>query len=119
MKGPDKVIHKPWGTSQCVLQTPFVELHHILIVDGGYCSEHIHHHKWSRIHIISGVLGILLYSGTGFNTVELKAGEYVDIQPGIKHKFKSSGEVEAFESYWVELCEDIERFSDSGVAEIK
>ncbi len=81
---------KIWGTTRPLLQTPFVEVHHIEISKGGQCS---YHHKYALEDI-----------------TYLTDGEYTTVSPTEKHYFKAVSDVEALEIYYPEpLSEDILR----------
>ena len=103
---------KIWGTTRPLLQTPFVEVHHIKINKGGQCSYHQHKHKWNMFYVISGDLEIHVSKNSYalMDVSRLTAGEYTTVSPREKHFFLAKTNVEALEIYYPEpLSEDIVR----------
>lgn len=103
---------KIWGTTRPLLQTPFVEVHHIKINKGGQCSYHEHKHKWNMFYVINGLLEIHVKKNRYalVDVTLLKDGEYTTVMPTEKHFFKAKADVEALEIYYPEpLSEDIVR----------
>ena len=103
---------KIWGTTRPLLQTPFVELHHIKINKGGQCSYHQHLHKWNMFYVIKGNLEIRVTKNKYAleDITYLTDGDYTTVSPTEKHYFKAVSDVEALEIYYPEpLSEDILR----------
>lgn len=110
---------KVWGSSKTLLKTPFVEVHLIEVLPGGYCSLHSHRHRWNAFAVISGSLQIACK--TDYDLVEvtdLKIGEACTVAPGTPHQFRCSDErgAVAFEIYYPEPVSgsDIQREGKGG-----
>lgn len=107
---------KVWGTTECLLETPFVQLHRIRFLKGGVCSWHQHEHRWNSFYAISGEL---MVSAQGDNVDSdsmdafLRAGSFFSVEPGVTHRFEGLTDGVALELYWpAELSlTDIKRFS--------
>lgn len=102
-------IEKPWGTTECLLQTPLVEVHRIKVNEYSYCSWHKHEHKWNAFYVIDGVLRIEF--DNSYNNYNLANGGFIAVKPGEYHRFVSSwGPVTALEIYYPDILgEDIIR----------
>jgi len=108
---------KVWGSTSPLKQTANAELHLIRVKKGGYCSTHLHKHRWNWFFVITGRLEILVErtdSGT-VDTTELTAGQATEVPPGYKHEFEALEDTVALEMYWVEMSgSDIEREKPGG-----
>lgn len=104
------ITKKPWGNTECVMQTPFVEVHRIDVTPGGRCSWHTHERKWNAFLVVSGGLRI----ESGKINKELAKGDFLTMPPGECHRFVGVEECGAiaYELYYpAELSEDIVRFN--------
>lgn len=103
------MVEKPWGTTDCVIKTPFVEAHKIIVKPFGNCSWHKHERKWNAF---VGVSGLLTIKGTGL-IVELRPGGVYAVPPNELHMFTAgdfgSTVIELY--YPAELSEDIVRYN--------
>ena len=112
---------KVWGTTACILALPMFELHRIEVKAGGYCSEHIHRAKHNLFYVESGVLKVTLwtqyaaYEPKKPDVTIMRAGDSMPIPPNRAHKFEGVSAVVAYEVYWAELSEDIERRTHGGL----
>ena len=117
---------KVWGTTACILKLPMFELHRIEVKAGGYCSEHIHRAKHNLFYVESGVLKVTLWNdGPGASVLAggkhaidetiMRPGDSMPIPPNRAHKFEGVSAVVAYEVYWAELSEDIERRTQGGL----
>ena len=112
-------IGKVWGTTECILSTPFIEVHRLNIEPQHECSLHKHKYKWNAFFVKSGHLFIDVekedYPLT--DTTELGPGEFTTVRPGEFHRFRTANEVcECIEIYYPEaLSEDIFRKNHGGM----
>lgn len=115
------VVGKIWGTTECVLQTPFIEVHRLIIKPNHKCSLHVHRRKWNAFLVTKGTLFIDVvktdYALT--DTTTLKPGPGRDtttVKPGEHHLFRTGKEAcEAFEIYYPDtLSDDIDRKGHGG-----
>ena len=106
---------KAWGTTQCLLRTDTVEVHHIKVVPNGYCSVH-RHRKLNTFLIVDGEILIRLFEPD--HMVFLSAGQEYTVPSMRWHQFQAKTAVEAIEVYVPAPLdpEDIERRSEGGVA---
>lgn len=95
---------KIWGSTECLLQTPFIEVHRILINPNSNCSLHIHQYKNNMFYVISGTLLIETHKND-YNLIDttiLNEGDYTVTKPNEYHMFKTSNKtVEALEIYYL------------------
>lgn len=110
---------KLWGVTVELTTTPMCEIHHIRIVDSGYCSWHHHKHKWNAFIVVKGELAIEVEKlGDGDRDVVLKAGDFMAVPPMVNHRFHARrGPVEAYEVYYPQPIgeEDIRRYTTGGI----
>lgn len=111
---------KIWGVTELLEANGVLELHRIEIKAGGYCSKHLHKHKWNGFFVESGELEIHVWKNK-YDLVDvtvLKAGDYTSVPPGEYHMFKCVEDTVCFELYWAQFDhDDIERESVGGNAE--
>jgi quercetin dioxygenase-like cupin family protein len=107
---------KIWGRTRLITKNAACELHEIEARQGGYCSIHQHRTKFNGFHVQSGRLLIRTWDSAGDESVSvLGAGEYLAVQPGLKHQFEALTDCRALELYWAEYSpEDIERDTVGG-----
>ena len=108
---------KVWGTTEIILQTPFIEFHRIWVHSGGYCSTHKHEYKWNLFYVRSGKLKIHINKKDYalVDTTVLEAGEWTTVKPGEFHSFQAEEDTLAFELYYPEpLSDDIIRETVGG-----
>lgn len=108
---------KVWGTTEEIVSTSAFEVHRIEIVPGGYCSEHIHKHKYNLFFVEKGSLVVEVYQENELiDKTMLTDGEMTTVAPLEKHKFVAVTDVVAYEIYWTQLdVMDILRFSQGGL----
>lgn len=109
---------KVWGLTQEIWRGPHSEIHLINAKKGGFCSKHIHEHKWNLFHVISGHLEVTIWPPSGtVDIVNLHDGESCQVPPGHLHQFLAVADTQAMEVYWVEQLSpsDIKRSSVGGV----
>ena len=115
---------KVWGTTRQLISRETFSLHRLEIKAGGFCSEHVHHAKSNHFYVESGVLivdtfepGAMDEEGThDFDRTVLRAGDEMTVEPGTGHQFSAVSNCIVYETYWVVLREDIERFAQGGMA---
>lgn len=107
---------KVWGTTQLLFRTSNVELHRIVARAGGYCSRHTHRSKFNFFYVERGRLQIETCKAGLDDQVELGAGQFTTVAPGVPHRFRALEETVALELYWVELDpNDIQRSDHGGM----
>ena len=111
---------KVWGQTVPVFAGNNVEVHHIRIRAGGFCSRHRHAHKHNLFYVLSGALRIKAWKADYdlCDETTLHAGQATTVPPGEFHRFEALSPVEALEVYWLTLDPgDIERKDVGGVGE--
>lgn len=112
------IAGKIWGTTECVLATPTIEVHRLWIEPRHRCSLHRHNRKWNAFYIIAGRLFIDVerFDYSLADTTELGPGMAATVPPGEYHRFRTGGEpCEALEIYYLDaLSDDIERRDRGG-----
>ncbi len=107
---------KIWGMSEEILSKQTFEIKRIIIKKGGYCSKHSHDYKYNGFYIESGKLKITTWDNDLVQHVILTDGNFLQIEPKVKHKFDALCDVVCYEIYWVELRgDDIQRDEKGGV----
>lgn len=109
---------KVWGSTCQVMANHACEFHRIEVRKGGFCSKHIHRHKFNGFFVESGELKVSvvkLSQGLTDKTV-LGPGDFMVVAPGDEHWFEADGPVVAFELYWAPVLDgsDITRKSSGG-----
>lgn len=115
------VNNKVWGKQMKVFDTPNFEVWRIEIKKGGFCSRHIHRHKFNMFFVENGKLKILVHKRDS-NLVDetiLYAGDQTIVEPSQEHMFLALEDTIAFEFYWVELGEDIVRRVPGGMMKVE
>lgn len=111
---------KVWGITTPLFNKNNVELHIIKIKKGGFCSKHLHKHKYNRFIVLEGQLKISIWKDYGTETLEdvsiLDHSQECTVSPGDFHKFEALEDTTALEIYWVELStNDIARLDHGGI----
>jgi mannose-6-phosphate isomerase-like protein (cupin superfamily) len=84
------VAGKIWGSTECLLQTPFVEMHRISVRPKARCSKHHHAVKANAFHLLSGELEIHVRKPYGLvDVTHLRPGESCVVPPGEVHWFQT------------------------------
>ena len=111
-----KQTPKIWGSTCKLFDLNNVEVHRIEVKSGGYCSEHRHKYKHNMFYVESGRLWIRKWL-TSSQPVDIavEAGNKLSVPPGIVHRFEALEATVAYEIYWAELDEDIERLKPGGL----
>lgn len=113
---------KVWGNTSTIFQQNNVEIARIFVKKGGYCSKHIHKHKYNLFYVESGAMEIIIYRHDAGKIIEditlLEAGGTTYVEPEVYHKFVAKEDTVALEVYWTELSPtDIERDVVGGMQE--
>lgn len=112
------ITGKAWGSTECVLATPLIEIHRITIKSKHECSLHVHRKKSNAFLVTKGRLFIDVVKNDYplTDTTELRPGDMTTVRPGEHHKFRTGTQsCEAFEIYYPDvLSEDIERKGHGG-----
>lgn len=108
---------KIWGTTQPIIQNSMFEIHRITVKSEGYCSKHLHKHKFNSFWVESGRLEVTVWK-SDYDLVDvtiLKFHEQTIVPPGEYHRFKALEPTVAYECYWTELLHnDIVREDHGG-----
>ena len=108
---------KVWGSTKPLFCKNNVEIHRIETNKGGFCSKHLHKHKYNLFYIESGKLKITAWKND-YDLIDetiISAGEATCVPPGEYHTFEALEDTTAYEIYWVELSsKDIERENCGG-----
>ena len=114
------ITEKVWGTTECVLATPLIEIHRLKIKPKFQCSLHTHKRKWNAFIVISGELEIIEAKADHVppDKTILHPGDFLMAPPGEHHRFRTGIlPCEAYEIYYPDaLSEDIERKDTGGPA---
>lgn len=106
---------KVWGHSDRIEWNGFMSFHRAAVAAGYRCSKHLHTNKWNGFFVESGHLVIRVWDERGETITELRAGDYLSVGPGVKHRFESILPTVLFEIYWpAEQTEDIIRDDEGG-----
>jgi len=97
------VTHKAWGVTELLESNCSLELHRLIITNGGTCSKHKHGHKWNGFLVEQGSLLIRTWNNSGICEKILKPGQYFKIPPGEPHQFEALTDTVAYEIYWVQF----------------
>ena len=115
--------NKIWGITQPVWIGNNVEIHRIEIKAGGYCSKHLHEHKYNMFYVEYGELEISIWKEHGYEQAEdiidrtiIIDDESTIIDPKQYHMFKAIKDTVAYEIYWISLDkDDIKRMNQGGI----
>lgn len=110
---------KVWGHTKPLFLKNNVEIHHLHIQKGGYCSVHKHISKFNRFIVLKGKLKVTVRKHYVTEILEdvtiLEPNMETTVPPGDFHMFEALEDTECLEIYWVELnSNDIERITYGG-----
>lgn len=113
------VTGKVWGTTECLLASPLIEVHRLSIKPMHQCSLHVHRAKWNAFYVMSGRLFVERVKDDYprlTDVTELRPGAITTVPPGEHHRFRTGEQpCEALEIYYPEILgEDIERRGQGG-----
>lgn len=115
---------KIWGHTTPLFNKNNVEVHIAQIKKGGYCSKHIHKHKFNQFIVLKGKLQISIWKQYAKEEIEditiLTEFQECIVNPNDPHKFLALEDTTVLELYWVELNEvDIVREDHGGMIDEK
>jgi len=109
---------KVWGITQNIFFKNNVQIDRIEIKKGGYCSTHLHKHKYNMFFVESGEVDIEIWKNDYdlIDKTTLTSQQYTTVKPDEYHKFLAIQDSVIYEIYWVELSkEDIIRKNVGGL----
>jgi mannose-6-phosphate isomerase-like protein (cupin superfamily) len=106
---------KAWGSTATVYSGA-VDVEHLDINADGFCSIHMHKHKFNLFYVIKGLLEVRVEKADQglVDITLLRDGQSMVVAPGQYHQFIARTEVVGLEVYFTELSEDILRKSSGG-----
>jgi mannose-6-phosphate isomerase-like protein (cupin superfamily) len=112
------VLGKVWGTTQSIFNFNNVDINRLLSTARGYCSEHYHNCKFSRLFVLRGKMRVTIFrDNNATDEIVLTAGMCTDVPPRVWHKFETLEDSDTIEIYWVVLDDgDIERRTTGGIS---
>lgn len=93
---------KVWGSTKLLMQHPSFEIHRIETKAGGFCSKHLHQHRYNAFFVESGSLLIRVWKND-YDLVDetvVNAGEICTVAPNEYHQFECLEDAVAFEIYY-------------------
>lgn len=97
------ILGKVWGTTECLLSTPFLEIHRLTIVPHAHCSLHLHKSRCNAFFVLSGKLWIDVHQDA-YKLVDrtlLLPGQTTSVPNGLRHRFCTEDQaVECLELYY-------------------
>lgn len=110
---------KAWGNTKPLFLKNNVEIHHLHIDKGGYCSVHRHASKFNQFIVLKGKLKVTIRKNYLTDIIEdvtiLEQNMETTVSPGEFHTFEALEDTECLEIYWVQLNpNDIERITYGG-----
>jgi mannose-6-phosphate isomerase-like protein (cupin superfamily) len=113
------IVTKSWGTTECIVDNPFMQLHRICVMPRGYCSIHSHQYRSNVFYVERGLLEVSIYNehGTYVNGAQLFPGQKYTVPPNVLHSFRAHEHTVAYEAYHPEpvQSEDIIRKTIGGI----
>ena len=109
---------KIWGETELIFKNCNFEIHRIKIKKGGYCSKHLHQHKYNMFFVEKGELEIYIEKNDYqlIDEVTLKDGEKTNVKPNEYHFFMAKEDTTAYEIYYTEqITDDIIRKNHGGI----
>jgi len=83
------VMHRPWGTYECIDTGPHYQVKHIMVKPGAKLSLQMHHHRAEHWIVVDGTALVTC----GDRQFELKANESTYIPLGAKHRLENPGKL--------------------------
>ena len=113
---------KGWGETTLIHANSALEFHRVEIKHDGFCSKHMHEFKWNGFFVESGHLVVRVWQDEYdlCDVTHLKAGDFMQVRPGLMHSFHAMADTVAFELYWAEFNhDDIVRESVGGMTGVE
>lgn len=96
---------KRWGSTEVIVDTPFCEVHRIVVERNQKCSRHKHEFKNNAFYVEDGVLYIWMEDGDEWAWTVLERGQTLNVPPGIEHQFETRDfDCIAYEVYYPDGC---------------
>jgi len=96
---------KVWGTTSSLFCKNNVEIHRVVIKEGGYCSKHKHDYKYNAFFVERGQLKITVWKND-YDLVDetvIRDNQMSTVHPKEYHKFEAIEDTVAYEIYWTEI----------------
>jgi quercetin dioxygenase-like cupin family protein len=94
---------KVWGTTECLLQLPMIQVHRINFVRGGTCRLHYHASRYNAFYVLEGRLEVARAHGQTIvihTRNRLEEGDIHVVPPGVVHQFTGISDGVALELYF-------------------
>jgi mannose-6-phosphate isomerase-like protein (cupin superfamily) len=107
--GATMILGKVWGTTECMIDTPMLSMHRLVILPNMTCSMHKHDFRWNGFLVTKGRLIIEVKKNAYPLTDKtvLGPGDVTSVRPGEFHRFVTESEgCEGFEFYYPEGVSD-------------
>jgi mannose-6-phosphate isomerase len=112
VRGPLSSIVKPWGGELLLALSDRYALKRIKVNKGEGSSLQYHNQKAESLYILSGLLQFEIGPNEGqLETVQLKAGDCIDVPPGTVHRTLALKDCDLIEVSTPQL-EDVVRLKD-------
>ena len=99
------IAGKVWGETENIFSNHNFEFHRIRVDKGGFCSKHLHKHKYNGFYVEEGVLVVSVWK-SGYDLVDkttICSGQFHVVPPQEYHQFEALEDTIAFELYWGEF----------------
>ncbi len=94
---PIRTIHKPWGSEDILIETPYV-VKILTIAPGQRLSKQYHKVKHESVYVLNGMLGLEIENKDGSHHRFYIMGNFCQIPPGLVHRFSApEGQVKLLE----------------------
>ena len=85
------IAGKVWGETENVFSNHNFEFHRIRVDKGGFCSKHLHKHKYNGFYVEEGVLVVSVWK-SGYDLVDkttICSGQFHVVPPQEYHQFEA------------------------------
>lgn len=107
------IISKPWGSEQLIESNNKYTMKKLTMLAGQKCSLQYHEIKHETFYVLTGILKFTYGSEiNSLQSVEMKAGEFFIIPPGMIHRMEGVEDSTYLEASTSEL-NDVVRLEDS------
>lgn len=116
-------VHKVWGKTREIINTPYYMKHELHLIEGSYCSLHYHQYRANRFIIISGSITIVEVYGPWIKHTLLNAGDVYSVPSMVVHMFAVNKRGIMYEEYFGDRnniinADDIIRIIEGGKIDI-
>jgi mannose-6-phosphate isomerase-like protein (cupin superfamily) len=115
VRQPVHIEPKVWGREVWIVNTPLYCGKILEIEQGKHCSLHYHKLKTESFYLRSGRLWVRIKQSPDDQTMqefEMKAGQCMDIKPGLVHQMEALEDAELFEFSTQHFDSDSHRLND-------